>query len=225
MERQQIIDGYTKMRQNIQQEKEKNFEKIVKYINRNFNNKSQDEFINQVFDLILNSLEKTYSLTTSYIKEIYHIQDINDIENIDINKLTYSKDGKTLKERLNQHYSVAKERQNQFAIQIKKASDLSKDDPAADANAAIYYIGKTYVIINTETSYLSNYLLHKKLKERASHAEVYGVGECMEKDGSPCEEWIKMGKMPIKDLVELPPYHPNCECEVIYYFEEERENI
>jgi hypothetical protein len=31
-----------------------------------------------------------------------------------------------------------------------------------------------------------------------------------------------MGKMPIEDLVELPPYHPNCECEVIYYFEERK---
>ena len=44
----------------------------------------------------------------------------------------------------------------------------------------------------------------------------------MEHDGSPCEEWIKMGKFPIKDLVERPPYHPNCECEVIYYIEERK---
>jgi hypothetical protein len=28
-----------------------------------------------------------------------------------------------------------------------------------------------------------------------------------------------MGKFPIEDLVERPPYHPNCECEVIYYID------
>lgn len=221
MDRQQILDGYAKLRENISQEKDKSFEKIVKYVNRNFNDQPKEEFINQVFNLILDSLEKTYSLTAAAVREIYNIQD-NNIENIEMDKLTYSQDGKTLKDRLEQHYSSAKERKNRFAIQIKEV-EAKKDDPVSGLNAAMFYYNeRMFVILNTETSYISNYLLHKKLKEYASHAEIYGVGECMINDGSPCEEWIKMGKMPIEDLVELPPYHPNCECEVIYYFEERK---
>ena len=221
MDRQQILNGYAKLRENISQEKDKSFEKIVKYVNRNFNDQPEEEFINQVYNLILDSLEKTYALTTAAVKEIYNIQD-SKIENIDINKLTYSQDGKTLKDRLNQHYSAAKEKQSQFAIVIKEV-EPKKDDPVSNLNAAMFYYNeRMFVILNTENTYISNYLLHSKLKKYASHAEVYGVGECMENDGSPCEEWIKMGKIPIEDLVELPPYHPNCECEVIYYFEERK---
>ena len=221
MDRQQILDGYAKLRENISQEKDKSFEEIVKYVNRNFNNQPKEEFINQIYNLILDSLEKTYSLTAAAVREIYNIQDSN-IENIDISKLTYSQDGKALKDRLDQHYSAAKEKQSQFAIVIKEV-EPKKDDPVSNLNAAMFYYNeRMFVILNTENTYISNYLLHSKLKKYASQAEVYGVGECMEKDGSPCEEWIKMGKMPIEDLVELPPYHPNCECEVIYYFEERK---
>ena len=73
MDRQQILNGYAKLRENISQEKEKSFEKIVRYVNRNFNDQPKEEFINQVFNLILDSLEKTYSLTTAAVKEIYNI--------------------------------------------------------------------------------------------------------------------------------------------------------
>ena len=221
MERQQIINSYSKLRKNIEQEKENSFEKIVKYINRNFEEEKKEEFINQVFNLILDSLEKTYSLTAAAVKEIYGIQN-NNIENVDISKLTYSQDGKTLQDRLNIHYSKAKDKQSKFAIQIKEIDldTLSPDDSVPGLNAAILYFNqRTWLILDTESSYLSNYLIHNKIKEDAKYAEVYGIGDCHLKDGTPCEEWIKMGKIPIEELVELPPYHPGCECEVIYYLE------
>ena len=59
MDRQQILNGYAKLRENISQEKDKSFEEIVKYVNRNFNDQPKEEFINQVFNLILDALEKT----------------------------------------------------------------------------------------------------------------------------------------------------------------------
>ena len=59
--------------------------------------------------MILDALEKTYSLTVTAVREIYNNQD-NDVANIDVSKLTYSKDGKTLIDRLNLHYSNAKEK-------------------------------------------------------------------------------------------------------------------
>ena len=70
MDRQQILNGYAKLRENISQEKDKSFEKIVKYVNRNFNNQPKEEFINQVYNLILDSLEKTYALTAAAVREI-----------------------------------------------------------------------------------------------------------------------------------------------------------
>lgn len=218
MDRQQILNGYAKLRENILQEKDKSFEKIVKYVNRNFNDQPKEEFINQVFNLILDSLEKTYSLTVAAVKEIYNIQDSN-IEDIDISQLTYSRDGKTLKDRLNEHYSTTKEKQNKL---FKISGIKEKDDPFEGNTFILYFHNHVWCILNTESLHLSNNLIHEKLKKYANYVEIYGVGECMEHDGSPCEEWIKMGKFPIKDLVERPPYHPNCECEVIYYIEERK---
>ena len=224
MDRQQILNGYAKLRKQIEQEKEKSFEKIVRYVNRNFNSQSQEEFVNHIFDLILNSLEKTYSLTAAAAKEIYNIQD-NNIEDIDINKLTYSQDGQSLIDRLNKHYIRTKEKQQQFKLELiglekVDEGDLDKHDVVVGENAILLYLdGCYYRVLNTESSYLSNQVLYQKIKKLAHHAEICGIGECTEKDGSPCEEWIRMGKMPIEDLVELPPYHPNCECEVIYYID------
>lgn len=221
MDRQQILDGYVKLRKQIEQEKEKSFEKIVRYVNHNFNSQSQEEFINNIFDLILNSLEKTYSLTAAAVKEIYNIQD-NNIENIDISKLTYSQDGQNLIDRLNEHYIRTKEKQQKFKLELEEVNkeDLDNQDIVVGENAALLYLnGCYYKVLNTESSYLSNYVLHQKIKKLAHHAEVYGICDCSDKDGSPCEEWVRMGKMPIEDLVELPPYHPNCECGVIYYIE------
>ena len=82
-----------------------------------------------------------------------------------------------------------------------------------------FYENRLWIILNTEISNISSQVLHNKVKAKATYAEVYGYGECSEKDGSPCEEWLKMGKVPIDDIVELPPYHPNCQCVVIYYIE------
>lgn len=217
MDRQQILNGYAKLRENILQEKDKSFEKIVKYVNRNFNDQPKEEFINQVFNLILDFLEKTYSLTAAAVREIYGIQDSN-IENIDISKLTYTQDGQNLVDRINKHYSKAKEKSG--GLEKIATKDLGHHDVVVGENAAILFLnGQYYRILNTESSYLSNHLLHQKIKSVAHHAEICGIGDCAESNGSPCEEWIRMGKMPIEDLVELPPYHPNCECEVIYYID------
>ena len=129
MDRQQILDGYVKLRKQIEQEKEKSFEKIVRYVNHNFNSQSQEEFINNIFDLILNSLEKTYSLTAAAVKEIYNIQDTN-IEDIDISKLTYSQDGQNLIDRLNEHYIRTKEKQQKFKLELEEVNkeDLDNQD-------------------------------------------------------------------------------------------------
>jgi hypothetical protein len=49
---------------------------------------------------------------------------------------------------------------------------------------------------------------------------VLGSPDCSDEDSGKCEYYVSKGKMPIEELDELPPYHPDCECEVIYYFDE-----
>jgi hypothetical protein len=73
--------------------------------------------------------------------------------------------------------------------------------------------------MDTETSCVSNGIIHGKINKHATHAEIIGNGEC--DDHPECDFWLSKGKMPIEELEELPPYHPDCECEVIYYIDEE----
>ena len=44
----------------------------------------------------------------------------------------------------------------------------------------------------------------------------------MDEPSSECEYWVLKGKMPIEELEELPPYHPDCDCQVIYYIDKEK---
>ena len=76
--------------------------------------------------------------------------------------------------------------------------------------------------MDTETLYASNHVIHGKLKKYATYVEVLGSPECESEDGGMCEYYVSKGKIPIEELDELPPYHPDCECEVIYYIDEEK---
>jgi hypothetical protein len=76
--------------------------------------------------------------------------------------------------------------------------------------------------MDTETLYASNHVIHGKLKKYATHAEVFNGNDDICEQHEECEYWSTKGKMPIEELEKLPPYHPDCECEVIYYIEEEK---
>lgn len=192
------------MRQDISKSKDKYLENIFKYIKAYF---SLDEslwnwetFYQGLEDLIFNSLTETYSITAAAVKSIYGIQFKDKIDRDTLKDLTYSKDGKTLEDRFKKHWDNA----------------VNRDNPA------LYFYNRTVLIMDTETLYASNHVIHGKLKKYATYIEVIGSPECDDEEGGMCEYYVSKGKMPIEELDELPPYHPDCECEVIYYIDEEK---
>ena len=204
MNRNQILTEYDKMRQDISESKDKYLEDIFKYIKEYFSlDKSLwnwEAFYQGLEDLIFNSLTETYSITAAAVKSIYGIQFKDKVDRDTLKNLTYSKDGKTLEERMKNHWDNA----------------IDRDNPT------LYFYNRIVLIMDTETLYASNHVIHGKLKKYATHVEVINTNEdfCLEHE--ECEYWHSKGKMPIEELDELPPYHPDCECEVIYYIDEEK---
>lgn len=191
------------MRQNISKSKDGYLEIMFKYIKTYFTKDKSfwdwEEFYEELENLIFSSLEGTYAITAAAVKSIYGIQFKDKIDRDILEKLTYSEDGKTLEERMKTHWNEAIKRNN----------------------PALYFYNRTVLIMDTETLYASNHIIHGKLKKYATHVEVLGSPECESEDGGMCEYYVSKGKIPIEELDELPPYHPDCECEVIYYIDEE----
>lgn len=190
------------MRNSISKAKDQYLEGMFGYIKTYFSQEenlwSWDTFYPTLENQIYDSLAKTYSITISAVKKIYNIKFDEPIDEETLKELTYSKDGKTLEERLKIHYDKA----------------IIRDNPA------LYFYNRIVLIMDTETLYASNHVIHGKVKKYATHAEIIGSPDCYEENGGMCEYWISKGKMPIEELEELPPYHPDCECEVIYYIDD-----
>ena len=202
MERQQILNGYDKMRKNISKAKDNYLEKIFKYIKIYFFERPKDQqtwdsFAPGLESIIYDSLAETYSITVDAAEEIYNIKFEEIIDEDTLKELTYSEDGKSLDERLEKHFNDAIERDN------------PKD----------YLYNRIVLIMDTETLYASNHVIHGKLKRRSSYAEVVGRAECFEHE--ECDYYTSLGKVKIEKIDKIPPYHPDCECEVIYYLDEE----
>ena len=203
MSKQLILSQYDEMRKEINNSKDQHLEGLFKYIRSYFRlpkeKWNKELFIADLEDAIYESLTETYAITAKAVEKIYNIIFTDKIDDDTLKNLTYSADGKTLNDRLNSHYDNA----------------IDRDDPTT------YFYNRIVVIMDTETLYSSNHVIHGKLKRKATHAEVINIDDDCCEQHPECEYWLKQGKIPIEELKELPPYHPDCECEVIYYFDEE----
>ena len=201
MEKRNILSQYDEMRKEINESKDQYLETLFKNIRSYFENpedmRDKEEFIADLEDIIYDSLTKTYAITAKAVEKIYDITFTEKIDDDTLRKLTYSADGKTLNDRLSNHYDNA----------------IDRDDPTT------YFYNRIVVIMDTETLYSSNHVIHGKSKRKAKYVEVININEDCCEEHPECEYWLKQGKIPIEELAELPPYHPDCECEVIYYFE------
>ena len=193
--RQKLLDGHSQMREDIAKVKDKYLKDIWIYIRDNMEEVPKEIFLIHIREKILESLEETYSITSAAARKLYGIK-AERLKDGEIEELMYSKDGKELDERLEEHYDIA----------------IKRDNPSE------YFRNRIVLIVDTETLTVSNAVLHSKLNKKARFAEVVGGANCWEENGGLCEYWISRGKMPIEEL-EIPPYHPDCECGVIYYFE------
>lgn len=204
MNKKEILSGYQQMRQDITVNKDRCLVKILAELRTYFKKFPKEEWTfahfiakTEVDDLIFETLEKTYAITSKAVKSLYNI-DTDPINTVDIAEFMYSADNKTLYDRLKMHFENACERDNPLD----------------------YMFNRYVLIVDTETSCVSNGIIHGKVHKHAKYVEIHGGADCTQEEG-PCEYWISKGKMPIEDLEELPPYHPDCECEVIYYIEKE----
>ena len=192
--KQKILDGYSQMREDIAIAKDDCLKDIWLYIRDYMEETPKDFFLNHVKEMILASLEDTYSITSAAARKLYDIKSER-LQDGEIERLMYSAVGKDLYDRLEEHYDKAIQRED----------------------ATNYFRNRVILIVDTETLTVSNAVLHSKVNRRAKFCEIFHPeDECC--DGE-CEYWITKGKMPIEELSELPPFHPDCECEVIYYFE------
>ena len=152
------------MRKEIADSKDNYLEAMFKYIRRYFklpkDQWKKEDFLIGLEDTIYKSLEETYSITASAAKEIYNITFTDKIDDDTLEHLTYSADGKTLMDRLNEHYDNA----------------IKRDDPT------MYFYNRIVVIMDSETLYASNHVIHGKLKRYATHVEVINANEdfCLE---------------------------------------------
>lgn len=98
---QKVRDSILKMNQNIYKAKDKYFEKITKVIIQCVNNYSAltwDKGLQEVFELFIDSLTETYTITMRELRNIY--SKLEDFNIDDISQLTYQEDGKTLYDRI-----------------------------------------------------------------------------------------------------------------------------
>ena len=132
-------------------------------------------------------LEKVYSLTSSEIKNIYKLKRQLPISKIE----TYSKDGYDLKARLWRWFS-----------------STNNPDYISDKITAI---AKLKEILTTECLYQKQVVMNDKLKDFCEFAIIEESPDC---HSGICNEYA--GEWPINELI-YPPYHPNCECNIVYY--------
>ena len=156
---------------------------------------STKENLNKYLDIIFKCFEDIYKETLTFIKDTYNIEiKQKNISWKDIEELVYKKDGLTLPERITKHLQ-----------------EYDKERPTKER--MLYDMLK---IINTESLYFTNALIKNKVE--FEYAMVEGSGDCCD----ICLDWIAAGIIPA-DEFEEPPYHPECECMAIGFFEDEVE--
>ena len=145
----------------------------------------------KIIDSIYSHLENILSLTLKETKKIYKSFDKDKI--IDLEDLLYDKDGKSLDERVKQW--------------LEKYSDKKQ------LMTLFYYL---CLIVDTE----SFRIISTIVKEKTNCEYVEIISDSCDDCSGGCSEWAD-GEPHHEDDVELPPYHPNCHCEAVFFEKEE----
>lgn len=144
--------------------------------------KDEDELYEALIDLAFNFLEECMKVVLSYMRETYNIE-TDLLEEEELEKLFYSKDGKTMQERIKEY--ITKE-QLEFTYCI-------------------------YRFLRTEAVVTTNKILFTKLKDHFDFVMVenaYCCELCMD-TVVQLSSWTPIEKV---DPWDLPPYHPDCCC-------------
>lgn len=197
-------DSHRKIRQKIldliedlkPEYEEKLMKIIIQYQKTKEINKEDIEIIKE---FIYKILTKIYKLVSSELRKIYKEIDEFDVKNI--LELTFEKDGKTLDERIEQYLEELADR---YEANYSETNDAFE----AAALTFIYLKSKFDRIIITESFHMESQV--KKLKKPVNASMLIIEAGC----GDLCQG----GEYSADENVDLPPFHPNCQC--IWYFDE-----
>jgi hypothetical protein len=138
-------------------------------------------------------LTKNLSTTLSELKKIYS-KSFDSKKVLNLQEIFYDADGKTFKERI----------ENWF-------KEILHENPSQDEILILFYhLG---LIIDTESFKIISYSMQKKLN--TEYVEIIAGEGC-----DTCNEYCD-GEVHLESEIELPPYHPNCLCETIYFEKED----
>lgn len=195
------ITQHKRWTKTINEAKDKMASKILAQCNKSIRAMRQDPTIIEkefskmtkiVRNYIWKSLEETYSLSSKMVKEIYDLSS----QKIDLKNLTYDGDNQTLDERLTKYFSEILD----YLLKNREKSDWD----LVKRNLRV----RLLLILDTETQTVKTKVINRKVEAHCEFGEVL-PGKCCPGSG---------GIYPVDEL-DLPPFHPNCECEVIYYEE------
>ena len=150
-----------------------------------------------MIDNVYSSLEETLSLSLGLTKKLYGVKD----KKLNVKTLTWKKDGKTLEDRIKGYC--------QSTYLDVKLNDKPNDKILK--NLMTYNLTR---LLDTETMVIYNNSIYQLLKDEDVYASIEGNANC---DDGDCEPYITHKRVPIAELTELPPYHPDCQCYVEYY--------
>lgn len=199
MKREQLKSKIQEMNESLIEEKDKFLEKIILVILRCINGfMDWEDGKKEILNIFIDSLTKTYSLTSKEVKKIYSKTKEFNIK--DILSLTYQADGKTIEQRINQH--------------IQKAIEMLENNHSG-REVIIFLSDKLDKLLENETAIIRNAVIQQKVAPVASILVIEGQeSDCR----YGCSEYI--GEYPADEGIPLPPYHPSCSC-TYYYIETE----
>ena len=177
---------------------EEYFEKLSNILISYYNAEEKDfnDFSEKSYNLILDMLGKIYSITATGLKTIYNIDKNKKLPKSEIK--TYSQDGYELEDRLNRWFN-------------QSSKDYIEDKLQA--------INQLREIVITESLYQKQVVMNDKLKGFCEFGIIEESPDCTH---GICNEYA--GEWPINELI-YPPYHPNCQCEVIYEISDDIEDV
>lgn len=179
------------LRKDIDEILDEYLQKIVKIIIQAIKNypTGWNNYYKEIEDLFHEFLEKVYNLVINYLNQIY--KDLPDFSVKDVFDLAYDIDGKKITERLREYWDEA-------ASRIKNNYDY--------INVQNYLINMYDRILFTESRVVESKIKEFKKPINASMLIIE----------SGCEFCIG-GEYPPDEDVQLPPFHPNCNC--THYYE------
>ena len=156
---------------------------------------SKKEEKQSIKNLIWNSLEENIAIILKETKKIY-LNSFNDNISLNIKDILYQEDDKLFSERIDEWYK----------------EDLSEE--------RLTY--QMLLIHNTETLWIIPRVIKAKLNKSKIYIEIiYGGGP---DNDINCMEYVD-GEAHLENEIELPPYHPNCSCQAVYYEAEDLKQI